>query len=63
MGKNKKRRQASLLPLLAVAAGLYLLMRPAKPKKTDIVIIEPLPTGSGPVVQRLLTRRVMPTYV
>lgn len=59
MAKNKKRRKnkKSILPMLAIGAGIYLLTR--RPK--EVVIIPPtktpsLPSGNSqslPQVQRL----------
>lgn len=62
MAKNKRtRRKGSLLPLIAVGIGVYLLTRP--PRVTQTIPTKPstLP-NSAPVIQRIWPRRI-PQYL
>lgn len=58
MAKRKKRRQNSLLPMLAIGVGIYLLTRPTKAVIPVIPEVKPLPTGGGPLIQRFMPRMI-----
>lgn len=57
-----KKKRSSLFPLLAIAAGLYLLNRSNRVSPQPPIKPSTLPQGTLPQVQRVSKRR-LPIYL